>query len=628
MSASDPNQGFPTGDRDGRDRPAEPADASADTVGSGADPASSAESAASAPQPEAGTGGGTEPSREAEESGAATGDAPAGRGPESTGPWRSAVANRPPRAGASDAAGEQAAPHDNRTGGQQEPPQHAPYGDPSQAAREQPQWSTPQDAGRTAPHAQYPPGAYGGAPGGPGGPGQGSPYAPPHHPGGSEAAAWSGAGAGAGAASHPGGPYGPGPESGSHSGHPGSGGYPPPPYGEGHPGGPHGDQPGKPSFFRRNAVVLIAAVTALVTSLIVGPAAAALTAYLVDGGGTSALNDGSEGSVSSGDVSAVADKALPSVVSIEAGQGAGSGVILSSDGKILTNAHVVAAAEGDTVNVAFKDGSEARAQVLGSDPVSDLAVIEARDKSGLTTAKLGDSDKVQVGADVVAIGSPLGLQGTVTSGVVSALDRPVNTGASGQQEQPEQQPDNPFGIPEEEQPQEEQEQEQLQTSTVINAIQTDAPINPGNSGGPLMNMSGEVVGINTAIASTSAMGQAGSIGLGFSIPINQAKPIAQQLIENGEADYAAIEATITQSNEEGSRIVETTDGGAAAQAGLERGDRITHVNGEEVEEPNALIAAIRSHQPGDTITIGYVRDGEENETEVTLSAQSSDSLNG
>ncbi|MFD0775962.1 S1C family serine protease, partial [Streptomonospora algeriensis] len=399
-----------------------------------------------------------------------------------------------------------------------------------------------------------------------------------------------------------------------------SGGYPPPPYSEGHPGGPHGEQPRKPPFFRRHAVVLIAAATALVTSLIVGPAAAALTAYLFEGGSTSALNnDGSEGSVSSGDVSAVADQALPSVVSIEAGQGAGSGVILSSDGRILTNAHVVAAAEGGTVNVAFKDGSEARARVLGSDPVSDLAVIEAQDKTGLTTAKLGNSDKVQVGADVVAIGSPLGLQGTVTSGVVSALDRPVNTGMSGQP----QQPDNPFGLPEEQQ----QEEEQLQTSTVINAIQTDAPINPGNSGGPLMNMNGEVIGINTAIASTGSMGQAGSIGLGFSIPINQAKPIAQQLIENGQADYAAIEATITRSNEEGSRIVETTDGGAAAQAGLQRGDRITRVNGEEVEGPNALIAAIRSHQPGDTITIGYVRDGEEHESEVTLSAQSSDSLN-
>ncbi|GAA4907069.1 trypsin-like peptidase domain-containing protein [Streptomonospora salina] len=680
MSASDPNQGFPAGGEDGVGRPAEPADTSADPVGSGAGPASSAEPADSAQQPEAAAGSGADPEPGTGPSGAASGGEPEGRGSETTGPWRSAVANRPPRAGVPDEAGEGpdgAAPAgaasagaeaareepsaaDDQAGRRPEPPQPQPYRDPSAAApEEQPQWAYPQDASQTTPHAQHPPAApsagpsEAGASAGPAGPAPG-PYAPPPaHPGGTESASWSGAGAGA--PGHPGGgPYGPGTDPGApysggwpapgahpggpgypgHPGHPGGpagpggpgGGYPPPPYGEGHPGGPHGDEQRTPSFFRRNTVVLVAAATALITSLVVGPAAAALTAWLFGGGGTSALDGDSGGSVSSGDVSAVADQALPSVVSIGAGQGAGSGVIISSDGRILTNSHVVTAAEGDTVDVAFNDGSEAPAQILGSDPVSDLAVIEAQNKSGLTTAELGDSDKVEVGADVVAIGSPLGLQGTVTNGVVSAMNRPVNTGTSGQQQEPE----NPFGLPEdpEQEEQQEQDQEQLQTSTVINAIQTDAPINPGNSGGPLMNMNGEVIGINTAIASTSSMGQAGSIGLGFSIPINQAKPIAQQLIEDGSADYAAVEATITQGNGAGSRIVDTSDGGAADQAGLERGDRVTHVDGEKVDDPNALIAAIRAHQPGDTITIGYVRDDEEHETEVTLSAQSSDSLNG
>ncbi|GAA4939756.1 hypothetical protein GCM10023224_21640 [Streptomonospora halophila] len=633
MSASDPSKGFPTGDHGGEGRPADPPEVSADPARSGADPASPAGPADTAQQSQAAAraGSGAEPVPGEAPDGAVAARAEDG-GPETTGPWRSAVANRPPRATPDEAAGAEAptpAP-DPGPREQAQPPQAAQPGEHAAP-------TSPTDPVRQHGPAQNAQGSY------PGGHGQG-PHGPQpgQHSGTAESAVWSGAAAGAaGGAAGSSVPYGthPGQDAGAHhaggwhygGGHPGGpgypggpghpggpGGYPPPPHGEGHPG----EQPRKPGLLRRNAVVVVAAVTALVTSLIVGPAAAAITAYLADEGqgGTSALTDGSGGSVSTGDVSTVAEKALPSVVSIQAGQGAGSGAVISSDGQILTNAHVVAAAQGDTVTVSFNDGREAKARILGTDPVSDLAVIKAEDQSGLTTAKLGNSDKVEVGANVVAIGSPLGLQGTVTSGVVSSLDRPVNTGATGRQEQ---QPDNPFGLPEEP----EQGEQQLQTSTVINAIQTDAPINPGNSGGPLMNMSGEVIGINTAIASTSSTGgQAGSIGLGFAIPINQAKPIAEQLIKDGQASYAAIEATITQSNKEGATVVETTDGGAAAEAGLKRGDRITHVNGEEVEGPNALIAAIRSHQPGDTITIGYVRGGEEHEADVTLSAQSSNSL--
>ncbi|WP_052745549.1 S1C family serine protease [Allosalinactinospora lopnorensis] len=387
-------------------------------------------------------------------------------------------------------------------------------------------------------------------------------------------------------------------------------------------------QPGHGGRRGRGRVLIVAAVTALVTSLIVGPAATLITMEFAPGLGgrpLSSLTDGQASSVSTGSVSEVADKTLPSVVSIQAGQGTGSGVVISSDGQILTNAHVVAQAEGDTTRVRFHDSEEADAEVVGADPVSDLAVLQAEGQNDLTPAVFGDSEKVEVGADVVAIGSPLGLTGTVTSGVVSALDRPVNTGVV-EQERPEQegqqQPDFPFQPPEEP-----ESQPQAQTSTVINAIQTDAPINPGNSGGPLMNMNGEVVGINTAIAGTGgAAGEVGSIGLGFAIPINQAQPIAEQLLEDGRANYAAIDATITATADGGVELVEVSGEGAAGEAGLQEGDIITSVNDEEVTNPDELIATVRSHQPGETVTIGYERGGNSAETELTLSAQSAESI--
>ncbi|WP_017592195.1 S1C family serine protease [Nocardiopsis potens] len=411
-------------------------------------------------------------------------------------------------------------------------------------------------------------------------------------------------------------------------GGPGGPGTPPPPWaGPGQAPPPPGPQdPGAKGKRKRPGTVAVAAATALVTSLIVGPAAALVTTWAVPGGGgsISSLADGNQGSsTSTGSVSKVAEKVLPSVVSIETGSGSGSGVVIGSDGQILTNAHVVAGAQGDTVRVRFNDGSSAEARILGTDSVSDIAVLQAEDVSGLTPATLGDSSKVEVGADVVAIGSPLGLSGTVTSGVVSAVDRPVNTGVADGGEQGGGQQD-PFG------PQQRQEP-QATTSTVINAIQTDAPINPGNSGGPLINMNGEVIGINTAIAGIGGPNgeEAGSIGLGFAIPVDQAEPIAEQLIENGSADYAAIDATVspTQSGD-GVRVVQPNKGGAADQAGLEKDDVITSVDGKGVSAPDELIAAIRAKQPGDEISIGYERDGKADQTEVTLSAQSSESIGG
>ncbi|NKY98358.1 trypsin-like peptidase domain-containing protein [Nocardiopsis alborubida] len=411
---------------------------------------------------------------------------------------------------------------------------------------------------------------------------------------------------------HQGGPV---PPHGGQSGPHGPVGHGQPPYGDGGafgPGGPGGGQPPFGAPFpgavppqgggkKRGSgrIVTVAAITALVTSLIVGPMTALGTAYLFPNGLSgpiSSLNQDQESTPTEGEVGEVADTVLPSVVSIRTANGGGSGVIISSDGQILTNAHVVAAAEGGPIEVLFNDGSSARAEVLGADPVSDIAVIQAEGRNDLTPATLGDSEQVGVGAEVVAIGSPLGLSGTVTTGVVSALNRPVNTGQSGQ------------------------------TSTVINAIQTDAAINPGNSGGPLVNMNGEVIGINTAIAGVSQ--DSGSVGLGFAIPINQVRPIAEQLVEDGSASYPAIEATITNSRVGGAEIVEVTEGGAAAEAGLQTGDVVVSVDGEPVSTPDELIAQIRIRQPGEEVTLGVVPDGgngSEEEVTVTLGEQSVES---
>ncbi|MFJ9557141.1 trypsin-like peptidase domain-containing protein [Nocardiopsis sp. NPDC101807] len=471
--------------------------------------------------------------------------------------------------------------HVTGTGPRFSPPEHAP------------RWATgPNEADRAS--YTFPP--HVGGPGGPaGGPsdqfaahhaGPGLPYGGPQGPGGPN---------GPGA---PGAPGGPGlPPFGDGSGF-GPGGHGHPPYGAAAPGPADGG--GKK---RGGRVVTIAAVTALVTSLIVGPAAALGTAYLFPNGLGSPVSSltGEQGSTpTEGAVGEVAESVLPSVVSIQTANGGGSGVVISSDGQILTNAHVVEASGGGPLEVLFNDGTSAPAEVLGADTVSDIAVIQAEGRNDLEPATLGDSEQVGVGADVVAIGSPLGLSGTVTTGVVSALNRPVNTGAT----------ENGNG----------------QTSTVINAIQTDAAINPGNSGGPLVNMAGEVIGINTAIAGISQ--DSGSVGLGFAIPVNQARPIAEQLIEDGSASYPAIEATITNSRGGGAEIVEVVEGGAADGAGLSAGDVVVSVDGQAVTTPDQLIAEIRSRQPGEEVTFGVVSggSGSPQDVAVTLGEQSSESV--
>jgi putative serine protease PepD len=306
-------------------------------------------------------------------------------------------------------------------------------------------------------------------------------------------------------------------------------------------------------------------------------------------------------------LSEAAAAVLPSVVSIsfDAGQvsGSGSGIIISDDGQILTNNHVVASvADGGDLKVTFSDGSTADADIVGRDPATDLAVIKAKDVSGLTPAKFGSSESLHVGDTVLAIGSPLGLDGSVSSGIVSALGRSVTLGAE---------EESPFGGGGSGNSQ----------AVVIDAIQTDAAINPGNSGGALVNTSGEVVGINTAIASLAqgTSGQGGNIGVGFAIPIDSAKDIAQQLIDHGEVTHAFLGVRLTEpENGGGALIVGVEEGQPAAQAGLQAGDLITKVGDNDVRNAADLTAAIRTLKPGDKVTVSYTRDGEQKTAEVTL----------
>ena len=288
----------------------------------------------------------------------------------------------------------------------------------------------------------------------------------------------------------------------------------------------------------------------------------------------------------SGTTEAAAAKALPSVVKIYAtspqGSGSGSGIILTPDGEILTNNHVVeTAADNGKLAVSFNDGSSASATIVGLDPMTDLAVIKAEGVTGLQPASLGDSDSLAVGQQVVAVGAPFGLESTVTTGIVSALNRPVTTRGESA--------DDP--------------------ATVFPAIQTDAAINPGNSGGPLIDFSGKVVGINSAIKTdTAGTQQSGSIGLGFAIPISDALPIVEQLRAGKTATHALIGVRVGDATDEvglpdGALIRSVDSGSAAAQANLRRGDVITRVDDHPISDSDSLVATVRTYRPGDTVTM-------------------------
>ncbi|MCX6481388.1 MAG: trypsin-like peptidase domain-containing protein [Mycobacterium sp.] len=328
-----------------------------------------------------------------------------------------------------------------------------------------------------------------------------------------------------------------------------------------------------------------------------------------------------------GSVEQVAAKVVPSVVKLETKMGRqseeGSGIVLSADGLILTNSHVVSAVKAPesaapgqggapglpgrpgapgqggqggpgglpgipglpagavTTTVTFADGRTAPFTVIGTDPATDIAVVRAEGVSGLTPITLGSSADLRVGQDVVAVGSPLGLEGTVTTGIVSALNRPVSAGGDANNQ-----------------------------NTVLDAIQTDAAINPGNSGGALVNMAGELVGVNSAIATLggdSPDAQSGSIGLGFAIPVDQAKRIADELVSSGTASHASLGVQVSNDvTTHGAKIVEVVKGGAAANAGLPSGVVVTKVDDRVIGSANALVAAVRSRAPGEKLTLTYL----------------------
>jgi putative serine protease PepD len=303
-----------------------------------------------------------------------------------------------------------------------------------------------------------------------------------------------------------------------------------------------------------------------------------------------------------GSIADIAQRVLPTVVSIEVrsanASGTGSGVVIDKAGYVLTNNHVIAAvATGrGSLRALFSDQSAAEARVVGRDPKTDLAVIKV-EKPGVTVAALGDSSKIAVGDPVIAVGSPLGLAGTVTSGIVSALNRPVRLGGQGGNSGSD-------------------------TNAVINAIQTDAPINPGNSGGALVDGAGALVGINSAIATlSSGQSQSGSIGLGFAIPINEAREIAQQLIRTGKVQHATLGVTahsVTDGARDGALVERVAAGSAAAKAGIRAGDIVTRVADRLVSGADDLVVQVRSRKVGEKVELTYIRDGRTAKVAVTL----------
>ncbi len=323
------------------------------------------------------------------------------------------------------------------------------------------------------------------------------------------------------------------------------------------------------------------------------------------------LTPASDGSAAPGTISQIARAALPSVVLInvgdnEAGEGGlGSGFVVDPAGFIVTNLHVVAGAVdgGEEVTVTFMDGPSLPAEVIGGDPAYDIAVLKI-DRTGLPALEFAPASAVQVGMSVLAVGAPLGLENTVTSGIVSAIDRPVVAG-------------------------------ELDSASFINAIQTDAAINPGNSGGPLLDLSGRVIGVNSAIAQVPqqrSFGTSGSIGLGFAIPSDQAERTAMSLIDTGTSDHPVIGVLLDLSYAgDGARVLTEVEdgqeavipGGPAAEAGVEPGDIIMAIDGESIDDGSHLIVVLRSREIGDQVDVLLRNpDGQERTVSVTLSGAS------
>ncbi|MEV6250193.1 trypsin-like peptidase domain-containing protein [Streptomyces sp. NPDC051742] len=361
----------------------------------------------------------------------------------------------------------------------------------------------------------------------------------------------------------------------------------------------------------------LAVAGALVFALVTGVIGGGVGAYVERNGGISTVElpqaDAGDTGRAPDSVAGIAASALPGVVTLHVkgggSAGTGTGFVLDTKGHILTNNHVVDAAEssGD-ISVTFSSGETARAKLVGKDSGYDLAVVQVTGVSGLKPLPLGNSDNVRVGDPVVAIGAPFDLSNTVTSGIISAKERPITAGG---------------------------EKGDGSDISYVDALQTDAPINPGNSGGPLLDSKARVVGINSAIRAAGGGsgegegggGQAGSIGLGFAIPINQGKRVAEELINTGKATHPVIGVSLDmQFNGDGARVGEkgkdgsaaVTPGGPAAKAGLRPGDVITKVDGQRVHNGEELIVKIRAHRPGDRLELTLTRDGKELTKTLTL----------
>ena len=349
-------------------------------------------------------------------------------------------------------------------------------------------------------------------------------------------------------------------------------------------------------------------VLALVTGGLGGVLAGVAVSTSIAGGGTVPYVETGDPAparalrAANGSIAAVAARLLPSTVQIQARGGAdgsgtggatGSGFVVDRAHHVVTNNHVVADATGPgQIKVVDRDGHRHDARIVGRSAVYDLAVLEVSDAAHLRPAPIGASRQLRVGDTVVAIGSPLGLSSTVTSGIVSATDRPVTTG-------------------------------DRTRSSYIDALQTDAAINPGNSGGPLVNLRGQVVGVNSAIATTgSSFGESGNIGVGFAIPMEQVQVTATQILRTGEARYPVIGADVdTRSHRQGARVLDVPTGSPAAAGGLRRGDVVTGVDGTPVTDGIGLIVAIRSHQPGETVDLRVRRAGHQRDVRVTLDSK-------
>ncbi|MDN4646166.1 S1C family serine protease [Arthrobacter sp. PsM3] len=430
----------------------------------------------------------------------------------------------------------------------------------------------------------------------------------------------------------------------------------PAPYGQPQHGGYGGNPPGSPYAAnpahapkRKAAFGVPTLVASILAAGLVGGGVVAGTSQLL--GGRALTSTGSSTSSQAGPVivnnrddvnaiTAAALKASPSVVTIKATSGSdggtGSGIILDADGHVLTNTHVVTL-DGKTakaaVEVRTSDGKVYSAKIVGTDPLSDLAVVKIDNASGLVPATLGDSGKLNVGDTAVAIGSPLGLTGTVTDGIVSTLNRTISIASSAA---PQEGTDNSQGGDQGFQfapPGGGQGQSTAnQGSISLNVIQTDAAINPGNSGGALVNTKGEIIGINVAIASaggdSSSGSSSGNIGVGFSIPINHARRVAQEIISNGKATHGQFGVSVKPKTagtsasgfSVGAEVATVESGSAADKAGIKVGDVVTKFQDLAISDPNQLTAAVREQAAGATVKVTVLRGGQEQQLDVTLGA--------